>query len=460
MPRLRSRTVPRYYAIPVNLDIRELVTNRPGDSLQRRALSPERFARILDGFYRAARRAKVRSDDAFVPVPSRFWHSIASDYSAYLTRLEDRGVLEVDHKYHAGSGGRCKRYRMASHYRTRLQFIRANSGSIVSTAPDQIADDAPNSTMSSVLPARLSPFEAPRFIGFFDSLCAHYVTDSRVSNAQHPTNQTVIDELIDVFSRVSFRKGAIDRVYAEAQSIIAANSAVVFLLDIRSRQGRFTLSKKTGRLYSPVTQMPRTARRELTIDGSDDLATIDVRACQPYLMICVARLVKQEAPWLLSDGELDEWRELVLNDDIYTRCATAMRELFAVEQARGHWKVTLQRIFNGRAGQFRKIDGSQFREKHMFYAAFPGIAAVVDWVKSNPSPNSARLSLLLQRLESDVMLWRVCPQLLRGGIPVLTVHDAVIVPAEHAEYAARVIETEFEQLVGPRPQLDIKFNLR
>jgi hypothetical protein len=61
----------------------------------------------------------------------------------------------------------------------------------------------------------------------------------------------------------------------------------------------------------------------------------------------------------------------------------------------------------------------------------------------------------MQRMDSGVMIGRVAARLLRErlGMPLLTVHDSVLVPEEFAGDARRVIAEEWRGEFGLEPRV-------
>jgi len=60
----------------------------------------------------------------------------------------------------------------------------------------------------------------------------------------------------------------------------------------------------------------------------------------------------------------------------------------------------------------------------------------------------------MQKLESQVMIGRVAARLIRERpeMPLLTVHDSILVPAEHVDYVRQVIEEEWLDEFGVVPR--------
>jgi hypothetical protein len=61
----------------------------------------------------------------------------------------------------------------------------------------------------------------------------------------------------------------------------------------------------------------------------------------------------------------------------------------------------------------------------------------------------------MQRMESAIMIGRVAARLIREhpGMPLLTVHDCMVVPPEYEEAARRIISEEWMDEFGVEPRV-------
>lgn len=69
-----------------------------------------------------------------------------------------------------------------------------------------------------------------------------------------------------------------------------------------------------------------------------------------------------------------------------------------------------------------------------------------------------RLSLLIQRIESKVILEAVCSKIARNHpeMSFLTVHDSIIVPDSYRKVVKNIIETEIERLTWEKPTIKVE----
>ena len=67
------------------------------------------------------------------------------------------------------------------------------------------------------------------------------------------------------------------------------------------------------------------------------------------------------------------------------------------------------------------------------------------------------LPRLMQRIESDIMILKVAARLMREDprMPLLTVHDSIVVPPDHVVLAQRVIAEEWHLEFGLMPRTKV-----
>jgi hypothetical protein len=457
----------RKYAVPSNLDLNRLLLDHPPHFKGKSRFRPDRVYQVLDAVYRAAIRKKIRSDAAFISIPSSYFRSVVAHYHEYTRWLEEAGVIEIDHRYMAMEGGRgiSKGYRFTPDYRTAIKKDRVDGVEVkepISTASLTIAigdEDRIENTLTNPFftfqqsnPSK-SHIVINKDLSLPSPILAHYVRKTRGQVSEQVKRDT-LGRLCVVLTRVTVEQGSVEQVWEQKEvDAIEENGRALCLLDVMDRAFRITISPLTGRLYTPITQMRREARRSLLLDGSADLAMVDVRTCHPFLLIHVAGQVRQQNPRIISRKRIEEWADTALNEDLYELLIWAREQYDGCRVTREAMKEDVQRIFNGPVHRAR--NSRPFITKRIFRAIFPQINRVINYVKQKPLPDYRRLSRVLQGVESEVMLWRVCPRLLREGIEPLTVHDAVIVPTAAASRATEIIREEFGGLVGLPPNVKV-----
>jgi len=178
----------------------------------------------------------------------------------------------------------------------------------------------------------------------------------------------------------------------------------------------------------------------LRLDGRAP-AEVDVRACQPFLLAAL---------YPPDSVERARYVAAVTQGDFYALFHAARAETAPDRPPRSRAGIKL-------AVQVEVLFGGPKHRRavwDLFAREFPELASLLDrFHRTSP----VTLATHLQRLESDIIVARVVPQLhtvLRGR-PFLTIHDAVFCIAEDADTVARVIGREFGAVVGAAPGVKI-----
>lgn len=62
---------------------------------------------------------------------------------------------------------------------------------------------------------------------------------------------------------------------------------------------------------------------------------------------------------------------------------------------------------------------------------------------------------MLQRLEGSIMIGVVCGALERLRIPSFTIHDGILVQAQHADEVSQIMRAAFTREIGQAPALKV-----
>lgn len=257
-----------------------------------------------------------------------------------------------------------------------------------------------------------------------------------------------------------------------------------------------------GRVYHPLTSLPKEIRRSATVDG-ESLCEIDVVSSQPLLVPVIYRLwadvgcrfsrlpvhsIEKHSDSFVSTphpspptgcsqqteiGEFQAWCEQGV---VYERLAELVGWDAGSDESRASVK---QRVFrsllyaNG-AGLMRP--GNELATA--FRAKFPGIFSMLcdaqhrtlvdsithKRVKSRSSAPSGKTAVILksvlpfymQRIESQIVVRGVVPRWMteKPGRFLSTIHDSLLVAESDAEDAAQMLRDEFAS-VGLFPQVKV-----
>lgn len=161
--------------------------------------------------------------------------------------------------------------------------------------------------------------------------------------------------------------------------------------------------------------------------------------------------IHQNDPFF-ENGELLKFQDSVVNGSLYDDLKSSLanvllsREdvkeiIFAILFSRNEYHEDYKRIL------------PYAREKRLFAKVYPSIYRMVHILKMK---DHAKLSILLQRIESKVFIDIICPELINQGIMPLTIHDSIIIPVHQVREAMRICEMTFEKYFGVIPKFHLK----
>lgn len=163
-----------------------------------------------------------------------------------------------------------------------------------------------------------------------------------------------------------------------------------------------SFNERTGRVYSPLTNLPRDLRPFLQLRGGGRLCLVDIRNSQPFVLAAMyADATKDKGP--LKAAAAGSFYEVV----------NARRP----DMSRDEVKLdVLRSIYDNRLTP--KCEGGR-----ALVEAFP---AFWDWVCRERSKAGPHLALRMQKVEADWVL-RVACALAKGGRFIASIHDAFLI---------------------------------
>ena len=202
----------------------------------------------------------------------------------------------------------------------------------------------------------------------------------------------------------------------------------------------FSSTDTNGRVYNPVTCMNKKLRPYLTIRDSNDLADLDIKTCQPYLLGWVAIQHGVER------SEVDRWVETVQKQDIYDDFGERLCKAGEPLKERDDLKPELLRVFHS-------SNKHHSPGKKVFANWWPGIAKML--VDMKKTYNGA-VACTLMALEADIMFGLVVPRLEAQEIVAFTVHDGILVRDIDKDNAVRILEDSCKEKTGISPEIKTK----
>lgn len=219
---------------------------------------------------------------------------------------------------------------------------------------------------------------------------------------------------------------------------------------------RFTVCDQ-GRVHTNVANVPRQYRQYLRLDGQE-LVACDIATSQPLLLGILLRrpgacghphthIHPRPHPQALyapcSDAGLTDYLRDCLDGSLYDRLASE------TGYARDDVKSLFLAVVYGDPRDMHTVVGEAVRR--LYPVVF---AAVTDLAYELGHGGLARE---MQRLESGVMIGRVARRVVRERpeLPVLTVHDSIVVPAGAVAYVRGIIADEWQAAFGVVPRVKI-----
>ena len=223
-----------------------------------------------------------------------------------------------------------------------------------------------------------------------------------------------------------------------------------------------------GRFHSNFTSIPKYFRRSLTLQSGDKLASIDIRNAQPLLLGLVARGHRHNhttRPHIPICHTINEYIRLCEDGEIYEFCLSSFRNgevhpywiqlpsgnKFLCDPSKWDRKRVKEAFV---VCLFDRVEATQSNPIYRVLSKyFPKIA---EYITNAKSDKYQALAQQCQMMESELMIDGVAASYItrHPGLPILTVHDEIIVPESLVDSLIEVIKYRF-RLAGGTPSLRI-----
>lgn len=215
---------------------------------------------------------------------------------------------------------------------------------------------------------------------------------------------------------------------------------------------RFTVCQQ-GRVHTNVANLPAQYRQYLRLAGHE-LSAVDICTSQPLILALLLTgkppisraLLSGEDPHAVfnpsSDSSLSVFLRDCLDGSVYDRVAEASRRY-----SRDDVKSLFLAVIYGHPEHMHTVVGEAIRE------LYPRVFDAV--VELNHRLGHGGLPRLMQTIESSVMIERVAGRLVREhpDVPLLTVHDSVVVPPDFTPLVEAIIAEEWSNEFGLAPRM-------
>lgn len=265
----------------------------------------------------------------------------------------------------------------------------------------------------------------------------------------------------------------------------------IVIEQIASNTLRYNVDKTGFRLHTTIVRMKKELRPFLRFRHKDsttqELISIDLKNSQPFLAIALLekrfftllegssskqyflshprfasflaviqeQTTSQELKELkqaLANSDVLQFREDVLSGKFYERMAVHAGWCTRVEE------VTSQQRSDMKESMFLVLFSSEdyhHQLKKAFEKIYPTVSRIFNFIKRG---DKCRLSVLLQRVESYLVLEVVCGRIAKDNknIPLYTIHDSIATLPQYKKAVIRAIKQEFRRLIKVVPQLSVE----
>lgn len=249
------------------------------------------------------------------------------------------------------------------------------------------------------------------------------------------------------------------------------------IMSIQINDYKAKIDTSVHRQHSVLTNMQKDYRNFITYNGQE-LASIDISNSQPYLMCLLfnPEFWKENStinininnlpsnikaiinPSLLimignyvnglDEEKLATYKEKASSGLMYEYIRDRANEHFGTSLVRDDIKTMLFMVFFSKNGYLNQ-KGAEL--KRLFKELFPEIYELIVLIKSE---NHAAFAILLQKIESEIILHRCCKRIWEEGnqqIPIFTIHDSIVTTKENVKFVKKIMQEELTQCIGIPP---------
>jgi len=273
----------------------------------------------------------------------------------------------------------------------------------------------------------------------------------------------------------NFRKNEVDILKYIANRLI--------INQFKLRNYYFKIDNTAGRLHTSVTTLKKELRKFITIEGQE-LEEIDIHNCQPMMSLILfnSELRKDYNLDKILDNRIKDiedinipymfskFDELSCNPDVqlyYKKVADGQLYNFLFEQFNNRYPnctITIKELKKATITALYCPSHWDTKVANLIKVNFPSIMEAFDLLKKGfiktkngkgkmkrkvgDPPNL--LAILLQRLESELVLNRMVPEIISTypEAPIITIHDAILTTSNYMAPFNQIIETHIQNITN------------
>ncbi len=180
---------------------------------------------------------------------------------------------------------------------------------------------------------------------------------------------------------------------------------------------------KVRRVHSAVTNLHTAFRPAVRLHGSDRLVALDLKGSQLWLFAC--EMAKDEVGKTEDGRRFIEW---CVSADPYSEFHNLAFGFYPTPQERFEYKRTFFRtVYYARRG-----NQSTSPEAHWFRKEFPNVH---EYILRKKAKSYKDFPIAMQLKESSIFIDSMVPLFAAAEVPLLTIHDSVLVHEAHADTA-------------------------
>ncbi|MDM1504097.1 hypothetical protein HX071_18170 [Myroides marinus] len=260
------------------------------------------------------------------------------------------------------------------------------------------------------------------------------------------------------------------------------NARILPILKLENKIIAFFVDNTSSRLHTNLTQTKKELREFIKYKGKT-ICSVDISNSQPFLAISLLNMEsyirnnmdekivnpsiknKSDIVNLINDVENKEdvllFKELVIKGEFYEYFAKEMILKGMIPEVTVVTDETIQSVRSiAKKTMFLVLFSSNKLSNEyveLFKEKFPNVFHVFKLIKKGKGTYNA-LAISLQRLESELVLFRACIRINRErpDIPIFTIHDSIATTEENVEYVKMVLVETLEEAIGLAPNLKIE----
>ena len=441
--------------LPLNLNVEELTKKMPTTGIENFKIEKLKFI-ISEILTIPANNKDLPIEDGFIPVNATILRRKIRNAKQYLDYLVEAGVLECDNRYI--NGEKSRGYKFAQGY----DLLKC----------EEIDDYFIHNWHHKSKKKKPSQKGYNHLYRWFkkDALKIDFQSAQDFILAEYYRKKDY-PELWE--SHIKWDKVLKKEVVKYKNPLTQYTSS--FINISRLAQGDYNpfVDKNVHRFHSNITNLKKELRNFLTYNG-EPLVSLDLKNSQPYDSILLLdkdfwsentsittkpnysnyiTTTTYPSPIMLSkvfetldNTDVQLYKELVTNGTLYEFFGEKLFQDYGIEEKdRGKLKTMMFTVlFTGK--------NNTSLSKKVFKKYFPSVNLIFDTIKNK---KKEQLPLMLQRIESELILKRICKRISkeRPSVPLYTIHDSVSTTVSNKDYVEQIMLEECIKMIGEKPTI-------